>query len=486
MSEQRHHTIILGAGPSGLAAGYMLAKAGLAPLVVERDKGPGGLMRSIHRGAFVVDVGRKELYNRVEKVDVLWTEILGRDYREYDHRGGILFDGHVIDMSPRFQGPRRGMPWPLLAGCAWDFAWAQLTGKSSGNGAGSAGTVSAEQYFYSRRGRRLTQVFAQGFQEKLTGRRWRDVQVSPAANGESSEGLLGTVKQLANRLFAKTEVNTFKGLWRHPARGTGQICDALAQGIVDHGGRMLYQANLKAIGVRGSQVSDVTVDADGKTETYALSHLVSSIPVDLLLRYLRGEPVAAPAARTTPPRTVILVYLFLDKPPLFPHAWLQVTDPSTRIGRITNYSGFNGDMVPPGAGCICCEYYCFGDDPLLKVSDADLLAQTRDDGVRFGLIDGGSVVDSLVLRLPGADASQNRDNWMSDARLKQIAEANAFTNLYLVNRTETDLATLAGIEAAEAIVAGDRRAFDERIDPAKLNIRTESKSFSFDLPGSAH
>jgi hypothetical protein len=234
MNEQLH-TVILGAGPSGLAAGYMLAKAGLAPLVIERDKVPGGLMRSIHRGAFVVDVGRKELYNRVEKVDVLWTEILGRDYREYDHRGGILFDGHVIDMSPKFQGPRRGMPWPMLIACAWDLASAQLRGRNGNNGA-----VSLEQYFYSRRGRRLTQVFAQGFQEKLTGQRWRDVQVPPAAGGPS-EGLLGTVKQLANRLFSKTEVNTFKGLWRHPARGTGQICDALAQGIVDYGGRMLGQ-----------------------------------------------------------------------------------------------------------------------------------------------------------------------------------------------------------------------------------------------------
>src|SRR5687768_12810624 len=317
------------------------------------------------------------------------------------------------------------MPQATLLGCALDPGWAQLRGKLGGGN----GSVTLEEYFYSRRGRRLTQVFAQGFQEKLTGKRWRDVEVPPSA-GEASEGLLRTLKQLANRLFSKTEVNTFKGLWRHPARGTGQICDALAQGIVDNGGRVLYQADLKAIGVNGSRVCSVTVAADGKTETYPLSNLVSSIPVDLLLKYLRGEPIAGPAAkRGTAPRTVVLVYLFLDKAPLFPHAWLQVTDPSTRIGRITNYSGFNGDMVPPGAGCICCEYYCFGDDPLLKVSDADLLAQTREDCVRSGLIDGGSVVDSLVLRLPGADASQNRDNWMSEARLKQMAEAAVFTNL---------------------------------------------------------
>src|SRR5687767_13967743 len=110
------HTLILGAGPSGLAMGYTLAKAGLSPVLLEKDKTPGGLMRSIHRGDFVVDVGRKELYNRLEKVDKFWNQILGTDYRSYPHRGGILYQGHIIDMTPAFQGFRRGMPWSMFMG----------------------------------------------------------------------------------------------------------------------------------------------------------------------------------------------------------------------------------------------------------------------------------------------------------------------------------------------------------------------------------
>ena len=38
-------------------------------------------MRSIKYGEFTVDLGRKELYNRIAKVDALWSEILGPDYR---------------------------------------------------------------------------------------------------------------------------------------------------------------------------------------------------------------------------------------------------------------------------------------------------------------------------------------------------------------------------------------------------------------------
>ena len=71
---------------------------------------------------------------------------------------------------------------------------------------------------------------------------------------------------------------------------------------------------------------------------------------------------------------------------------------------------------------------------------------------------------------------------MSKSRLKLLADLEPFKNLYYVNRTETDIATLAGIEAAEAILSGDRSAFDRRVDPRELGIRSEAKAFSFDLP----
>src|SRR5580698_283640 len=146
MKTEQVHTLILGAGPSGLAAGFILAKAGLKPVVLEKDKVPGGLMRSLHRGDFVVDVGRKELYNRLAKVDAFWSQLLGKDYRDYPHRGGILYDGRIIDMSPAFQGFLRGMPLGMFMGCCVDLLGARLRRGNPRN---------QEEYFYSRRGRGL-------------------------------------------------------------------------------------------------------------------------------------------------------------------------------------------------------------------------------------------------------------------------------------------------------------------------------------------
>lgn len=476
------HALILGAGASGLAAGYVLAKQGLQPLILERDKVCGGLMRSIRRGDYVVDVGRKELYNRLAKVDGLWSEILGGDYRHYPHRGGILYDGNIVDMSPAYRGFRRGMPWGLLASCAVDFFKAQVSRKS-------AKPTNLEEYFYQRRGRRLTQVFAQGFQEKLTGKKWSQVSLSPDVGGKDDDGQGGgltTIGQLLVRLFSKTEVNTFKGVWRHPAKGTGQICDSLAQGMLRRNGRIEYQARILEMSTAATRVDTVTAEVGGQKVVYKPEHLVSSIPLEFLVQFLFPQRSAAreEKAQALNPlkRTVVLVYLFLNEPPRFPQAWLQVTCPSTRIGRITNYDAFNGDMVPKGKTCLCCEYYCFGPDPLLDMDDQALLNMTLDYGDATGLIDRKAYADHLVLRLPGADASQNRDNWMSEARLQLMADLSQFDNLYYVNRTETDIATLAGMEAAEAIIGGDRATFDRRMDPAQLQIRSESKAFSFDSP----
>ena len=183
MRTEEVHTVILGAGPAGLAAGYVLAKAGKKPVVLERDKVPGGLMRSIKRGDFIVDVGRKELYNRLEKVDLFWSELLGDQYRSYPHRGGILFDGHIIDISPSFRGFRRGMPWSMFLACAADLAWSRA--RANGHRASNL-----EEYFYQKRGGRLTRIISQGFQEKLSGIKWADVNLPDDYSDERDSNVL--------------------------------------------------------------------------------------------------------------------------------------------------------------------------------------------------------------------------------------------------------------------------------------------------------
>jgi protoporphyrinogen oxidase len=475
MKSESVHTLILGAGPSGLSAGYVLAKAGLKPLLLERDRFSGGLMRSLKHKDFTIDVGRKELYNRLEKVDTFWNELLGADYREYPHRGGILYKGVIFDQSPAFQGARRGMPLGMFLGCVYDFAKAQVfrNGTHPRN---------VEEYFYQKRGRRTTRVFSQAFQEKLMGRRWAEIPMPANQTNGDDRNLAATLKAAFERTFSKKEVNTYKGIWRHPALGTGQIMDALVEGINKHGGRIVNSAKLLGITTGPKGVETVTVEVGGEVIEYKPQHLVSSIPLEVLAQVVLGKKPDPKKSSVFRKRTSILVYLFQNGASMFPQAWLNVTCPDTRIGRITNYSNFNGRMVPEGKSCICCEYFCYDEEPLIQESDAQFIEKTIDYCHRSKLVDRTKVFDTLVLRLPGADASQNRDNWMNQTRMGLLEELKPFTNLYFVARTETDFASLAGMEAAEAILSGQRADFDRRIDPAELGLRSEPKAFEFKCP----
>lgn len=477
MKIEQVHTLVLGAGPSGLAAAYSLAKAGAKPVVLERDKVCGGLMRSIKHGDFILDIGRKELYNRLAKVDAFWQEILGNDYRTYPHRGGILWNGNIIDMSAAYKGVLRGMPLSLFLGCGLDLLWWRVK-----PGLPKARTL--EDYWYRQRGRLLTRVANQGFQEKLNGRKWIDVTLPEQYSNGRDESFLKTVSQAVARGVSKKEPNTFKGIWRHPAKGTGQICSALEAGVLSNGGRICFQTRITGMSASAGRVTDVTAEVGAESVNFKPQFVVSSAPAEFLCSFLLPDRPEGKAVKkgAAPARTVILVYLFMDEEPLFPHFWLQVTDPSTKIGRIANYSALNSDMVPKGKSCLCCEIYCYGADPLLETPDKEVAEIALQDCARQNLLHPEKCFDKLVLKFPGADASQNRHNWLNQGRQKLLVELRQFQNLYSVNRTDLDIATQAGLDAAEAILSGDRSAFDKRIDPEELSIRSEPKPFEFRNP----
>jgi len=121
-------------------------------------------------------------------------------------------------------------------------------------------------------------------------------------------------------------------------------------------------------------------------------------------------------------------------------------------------------MVPKGQTCLCIEFFCTGSDPLLDLDTEALHTLALEECAKFGLVAPTTCFDHLVLKLSGADAATKWQDWLTGTCRQLLAAIQPIENLYNVNRPGTDKATHAGLQAAEAILTGDRIAFDRLTD----------------------
>lgn len=458
------HTLIVGAGPSGIAAAHKLTEAGVSPLIIERSEGAGGLMRSLRRGDFIMDLGRKELYTRIPEVDRLWHRVLGDDYRLYPHRVGSLYRSRILEMSDQYRGLRRGLPWPWLISGGLDLllCWARSARSQPSNYA---------DYWHRRAGRRFARLFAQGYWEKFRGRQWADMPV-PEVEVDGSDDASYSFSAIKHGLMLAAQGGpSCQREWRHPAKGTGQIYDAMLGEALSRGAQIKFETEVIGLQSADGHIVEVLTNDIHGPGAYRPHHVISSMQIEDLAFLLLNTPcdTAASTGRevTEAERSVALVYLSLNEPPRFPHAWLEVNDPQMKAGRITNYAAFNGDMIPQGTTCLCVEFFCVGDDPILRLSPTELEDLAIRECAENALIDAKRLVDTSVAMMRRSNAAAGWRDWQNPARLQLLERIRQFENLYYVNRPGADWATFAGMMAAEAILQRCRAEFDRRADPTR-------------------
>jgi len=391
---------IVGAGPAGLTAAYLLGKAGYSVVVIERDpKYVGGISRTVEHDGFRFDIGGHRFFSKSAQVTALWDELLPDGFIERPRMSRIFYRGKYYSYPLRAFEALRNLGVFRSAACMASFGWAKLFPRRT--------VRSFEDWVVNQFGAKLYGIFFKTYTEKVWGMPcdemsadWAAQRIKGLSLGAAVlDGLkrsLGLNKRPNDGMQAKTLLESF----RYPRFGPGMMWDAARDRVLGHGNRVLMGTSLKQLSHddRTGRWRVAATGPDGEAVTVSAAHVICSAPMRELAGRLHPLPASLPRAASLRYRDFLTVALFVRSPDLFPDNWIYVHEPHVKVGRIQNFRSWSPDMVPdPDIACVGLEYFCFEGDGLWSSTDEELVALAAREMAALGLcredqVEGGAVV----------------------------------------------------------------------------------------------
>jgi protoporphyrinogen oxidase len=449
MKEITQTTLVLGGGPAGLTAGYLLGKRDRDVLVLEAEDQVGGLAKTVERDGYRFDLGGHRFFTKALEVDDLWHEVLGDEFLRRPRMSRIYWNKKYLDYPLRGSDVVKKLGPVELARCMGSYLVAAARPKGE--------EKSLEQWVTNRFGRRLFELFFQSYNEKVWGVPASEIRAEWAA--QRIKGL--SFFSAAKAAFFGNRGNKIKSLiseFNYPRYGPGQMWDAMTEAIRAQGGDVLLSAPVTRLELAGSRV----VEVEAGNATYTLPEaVISSLPLREVVRMVSP---AAPqhvvdAANGLRYRDFLTVALVVDGDDLFPDNWIYIHEPGVRVGRIQNFRSWSPWMVPdPSKACVGMEYFCFAGDDLWSMDDDDLVALAADELERLQLAPKSKVERGYAIRVPKAYPIYDADY----AERVQVIRAwlDGIDNLQQVGRNglhrynNSDHSMLTAMRAVDNLLSG--------------------------------
>jgi protoporphyrinogen oxidase len=387
-------TAVLGGGPAGLTAAYVLALQGRPGAVFEADGTVGGIAKTVEFNGYRFDLGGHRFFTKLKPIERLWEEMLGDDLLTRPRLSRIYYNGKFLayPLVAKDVIKRLGVVESFL--CALSYVGSRLRPRRE--------AVSFEDWVTTRFGKRLYETFFRSYTEKVWGISGKDIKAEWAAQRIKNFSLFKAV--LAMLGVRRTHVTTLIEEFRYPRLGPGQMWETFRRRVEENGIAVHMNRPCVAIRHEDDHVTSVLIRSNGDEVEYPVDSVVSSIPLSELVLSLRPEPPPdiVAAARRLRYRELCLVALILDDAQPFPDNWIYLHDSGTRAGRVQNFAAWSPDMVVPGTTCLGVEYFCFEGDEIWEMPDADAVRLATRELARIGLVDPERVVDGVKVRVPRA------------------------------------------------------------------------------------
>jgi protoporphyrinogen oxidase len=458
----RPSVVIIGAGPAGLTAAYLLTREGADVTVLETDaQYVGGISRTVVYKGYRFDIGGHRFFSKSKEVEDLWTELLPDDMLERPRSSRIFYRGKF------FAYPLKAFEALFKLGvlestlCVLSYLKAKAFPIQDAK--------SFEDWVSNQFGKRLFRIFFKTYTEKVWGMSCKDISADWAAQRIKGLSLGSAIwNALIPRRKTKDRSQVIKTLidsFRYPRLGPGMMWEAAAEKIRTQGGKI-------QLGCRATSFSWDTLtqtwevqykDAQGSIQKIKADHVISSAPIRELIGAITPPLQSRLHAAQLMYRDFITVALILKDQDLFQDNWVYIHDPSVKVGRIQNFKSWSPELIPADQrsqmNCYGLEYFCFEGDGLWTSSDLELIELGKTELEKLGIARRDEILDGCVVRQPKAYPVYD-DQYTTHVEAVRQELEQRYPNLHLVGRNgmhkynNQDHAMMTALLTAQNILAG--------------------------------
>jgi len=387
-------TAVLGAGPAGLTAAYVLAKRGAPATVFEADGLVGGIAKTVEFKGYRFDLGGHRFFTKLGPIARLWEEVLGDELLTRPRLSRIYYGGKYFYYPLEARNVVRQLGLVESVRCALSFFAATLRRDRP--------VETFEDWVTARFGRRLYERFFRTYTEKVWGIPGSEVRAEWAAQRIKDFSFWHAVTTLLH--LQRSTITTLIEEFQYPRLGPGQMWDAFRARVEERGVDVRVNQPCLAVTHDGGRVERVTIKTNGDTTEYAVDGVISTMALSDLVECLDppAPDAVRAAARRLRYRDLCLVALILDEDEPFPDNWVYIHDPGTRAGRVQNFGAWSESLVVPGTTCLGVEYFCFEGDDIWDLPHDEAVQLATDELAGIGLIDPARVADGVKIRVPKA------------------------------------------------------------------------------------
>jgi len=459
---------VIGAGPAGLTASYLLTKQGISTTVIEADPVyVGGISRTASYKKFKFDIGGHRFFSKSREVVDLWNEILPQDFIDRPRLSRIYYNGKYYSYPLKAFEALTNLGVIESSMCVLSFLYKQAFPNEKPD--------TFHEWVANQFGERLFSIFFKTYTEKVWGMSCDEISADWAAQrikgldlwSAMANALRNSIKPQGVKDGTKAHdgevIKTLIESFKYPRQGPGMMWDAAAAKTRAQGGTIHMGTRLMGLShdaARG-RWTITTRNELGEIQTFTAKHVISSAPMRELIHAFTTKPACLAAADALRYRDFITVAVVVDKPDLFPDNWIYIHEPSVKVGRIQNFRSWSPEMVPDEKlACLGLEYFCFEGDGLWTASDEELLALAKAELGQIGLVQPADCVDGCVVRQKKAYPVYDEDYKFNVETIRGDLAAN-YPTLHLVGRNgmhkynNQDHAMMTAMLTVKNIIAGE-------------------------------